>query len=81
MCRPRVASSSAATASSPGSGLDAPKACAPPHVTPAANAPSAAPTTGSAVMAPRPIGAVPARGTGVTVPNAKAVASERITMG
>ena len=29
MCRPRVASSSAATASSPGSGLDGPKASAP----------------------------------------------------
>src|SRR6516164_2063320 len=79
MCRPRVAISSATTASTPVSGLDGPKTKAPHHATAAAKAPNAAPTTGSAVMAPRPIGAFPARGTGSTVPNAKADARERIT--
>ncbi len=79
MCRPRVATSSTATASSPDNGLDGPNAWAPAQVTAAASAPSAAPTTGSAVMAPRPSGVAQEPGTGITVPNAKAVASERIT--
>ncbi|BDB42031.1 hypothetical protein Mkiyose1665_39470 [Mycobacterium kiyosense] len=79
MCRPRVANSSAATASSPDSALPGPNAAAPHQVTAAASAPNAAPTTGSAVIAPRPIGPDREPGPGNTVPNAKAVASERIT--
>ena len=51
-------------------GCRAPNACDAAHTTPAANAPSATPTTGSAVITPRPI-PDPAR-SGSTVPNAKA---------
>ncbi|CFE85964.1 Uncharacterised protein [Mycobacterium tuberculosis] len=80
MCRPRVTTSSTATVSMPDSGLDGPNTCAPAHAIAAASAPSAAPTTGSAVIGPRPIGVVAEPGVGITVANAKAVASERITV-
>ncbi|COX50442.1 Uncharacterised protein [Mycobacterium tuberculosis] len=59
---------------------DGPNTCAPAHAIAAASAPSAAPTTGSAVIGPRPIGVVAEPGVGITVANAKAVASERITV-
>ena len=77
MCRPRVASSSTATASTPLIALPAPNSVPAPHVTPAANAPSAAPTTGSAVSVPRPSGWLLRIGS--TVANAKAAATARIT--
>jgi hypothetical protein len=80
MCKPRVAASSAATASKPVSGLPEPNASPLAQVTAAASAPSAAPTIGSAVIAPPPSGRSDAPGSGTTVSNAKAVASERITV-
>ena len=80
MCKPRVTASSVATASRPANGLPAPNANPPAHVTAATSAPSTAPTTGSAVIAPRPNGRFRSAGTGITVSNAKAVASEPITM-
>ncbi len=61
----------------PVSGWPWPKASDATHTTAAANAPSATPTTGRAVMTPRPI-PDPAR-SGSTVPNAKAPVTERIT--
>ena len=76
MCRPRVASSSTATASTPVSGCRR-RRPAPPPTTPAASAPSATPDhrqRGQRAPAERP----PLR-TGSTVPNAKAAVSERIT--
>ena len=76
-CRPRVASSSTATASTPPSGADGPNAHAAAHSVAAARAPSATPMSGSAVSAPRPKGAD--LRTGTTVPNASAAATERIT--
>ena len=80
MCKPRVTASSAATASRPANALPGPNANPPAHVTAAPSAPSIAPTTGSAVIAPRPNGRSDLPGTGTTVSNAKAVANEPITM-
>ena len=67
MCRPRVANSSTATASTPLIALPAPNSVPAPQVTPAANAPSTTPTTGSARQrpaaqrSPRRVSAVPSR--------------------
>ncbi len=77
MCRPRVAISRTATASAPPSGLPAPKAHDDAHNTAPARAPSAMPTTGKAVMTPRPTPADVR--TGKTVANANALVTERIT--
>ncbi len=76
MCRARVAATTTATASTPAR-APGPNAHDAAHTVAAASPPTAAPATGNAVNAPRPI-ATELR-TGTTVPNAKAPASERIT--